>query len=102
MSVAGWSVPPDSTNSAPLFIVIPIVGILALPAVPSSTALDRRIGLSLLCMLLIPAIVPATLAADSVVGERALGTLEPVLTAPIRAGEFLLGKALAALRAAPP
>ncbi len=80
-----------------LFIIIPVVDILALPAVPSSTALDRRIGLSLLYMLLIPAVVPATLAAYSVVGERSQGTLEPVLTTPIRAGEFLLGKALAAL-----
>ena len=48
-------------------------------------------------MLIIPAIVPATLAAYSVVGEREQGTLEPVLTTPIRSEEFLLGKALAAL-----
>jgi ABC-type transport system involved in multi-copper enzyme maturation permease subunit len=32
-----------------------------------------------------------------VVGERQQGTLEPVLTTPIRREEFLLGKALAAL-----
>jgi ABC-type Na+ efflux pump permease subunit len=31
-----------------------------------------------------------------VVGERQQGTLEPVLTTPIRREEFLLGKALAA------
>ncbi len=30
-------------------------------------------------------------------GERQQGTLEPVLTTPIRAEEFLVGKALAAL-----
>jgi ABC-type transport system involved in multi-copper enzyme maturation permease subunit len=80
-----------------LFIVLPIVDIFVLPAVPSSAALDKRIGLSLLYMLIIPAVVPATLAAYSVVGEREQGTLEPVLTTPIRAAEFLLGKALAAL-----
>jgi len=78
-------------------IVLPIVGIFALPAASSSAGLDKRIGLSLLYMLIIPAIVPATLAAYSVVGEREQGTLEPVLTTPISAGEFLLGKALAAL-----
>jgi ABC-2 type transport system permease protein len=39
--------------------------------------------------------VPATLAAYAVVGERQQGTLEPVLTTPIRREEFLLGKALA-------
>jgi ABC-type Na+ efflux pump permease subunit len=36
------------------------------------------------------------IAAYSVVGERDQGTLEPVLTAPIRASELLLGKAAAA------
>jgi len=41
--------------------------------------------------------VPATLAGYSVVGEREQGTLEPVLTTPVRAEEFLLGKALAVL-----
>ena len=46
-------------------------------------------------MLLIPAFVPATLAAYSVVGEREQGTLEPVLTTPIRREEFLVAKALA-------
>jgi ABC-type Na+ efflux pump permease subunit len=46
--------------------------------------------------LAIPALVPATLASYSVVGERQQGTLEPVLTTPIRREEFLLGKALAA------
>ena len=47
-------------------------------------------------MLAIPALVPAALAAYSVVGERQQGTLEPVLATPIRREEFLLGKALAA------
>ena len=51
----------------------------------------------LLYMLGIPALVPALVAAYSVVGERQQGTLEPVLTTPIRREEFLLGKALAAL-----
>ena len=44
-----------------------------------------------------PGLVPAMLAAYAVVGERQQGTLEPVLTTPIRREEFLLGKALAAL-----
>ena len=37
--------------------------------------------------------MPSTLAAYSVVGEREQGTLEPLLTTPIRQQEFLLGKA---------
>ena len=84
-----------------IFIVLPIIDIFILPAVrpgsAASSALDRRIGLSLLYMLIIPAMVPATLAGYSVVGEREQGTLEPVLTTPIRAEEFLLAKALAVL-----
>jgi ABC-type Na+ efflux pump permease subunit len=80
-----------------IFIVLPIVDIFVLPAVKASSTLDRRIGLSLLYMLIIPAALPATLAGYSVVGEREQGTLEPVLTTPIRAEEFLLGKALAVL-----
>jgi ABC-2 type transport system permease protein len=51
----------------------------------------------MLFMLLVPATVPATISAYSVVGEREQGTLEPVLTTPITNGEFLVGKALAAL-----
>jgi ABC-2 type transport system permease protein len=48
-------------------------------------------------MIIIPAMVPSVLAAYSVVGERDQGTLEPVLTTPIRREGFLIGKALAVL-----
>ena len=75
-----------------IFIVVPIIEIFVLPA---SAAGAFRV--SLLWMLIIPTIVPATLASYSVVGEREQGTLEPVLTTPISAEELLLGKALAAL-----
>jgi ABC-2 family transporter protein len=44
----------------------------------------------------IPVLVPAALASYSVVGERLQGTLEPVLSTPVRREEPLLGKALAA------
>jgi ABC-2 type transport system permease protein len=49
----------------------------------------------LLYLLSIPALVPALVASYAVVGEREQGTLEPVLTTPVRREEFLLGKALA-------
>lgn len=80
-----------------IFTVAPMVQILTISATRTSTLLEARIGISLLYMLLIPAIVPAALAAYSVVGEREQGTLEPVLITPIRSEEFLLGKALAVL-----
>jgi ABC-2 type transport system permease protein len=50
----------------------------------------------MLYMLVIPAFMPSTLSAYSVVGEREQGTLEPVLITPIRREEFLIAKALAA------
>jgi ABC-2 type transport system permease protein len=71
--------------------------IFALPASVSSARFDKLLGLSLLFMLLIPVLVPATIAAYAVVGEREQGTLEPLLTTPIRREELLLGKAVAAM-----
>jgi ABC-type transport system involved in multi-copper enzyme maturation permease subunit len=77
-----------------IFLIQPLVLTLTLPA----SATDQLShGHLLLYMLAIPALVPAALAAYAVVGERQQGTLEPVLTTPIRREEFLLGKALAAL-----
>jgi ABC-type Na+ efflux pump permease subunit len=80
-----------------IFIALPIVQLLTTPATAASSKLDTRVGISLLYLLLIPAIVPSTLAAYSVVGEREQGTLEPILITPIRREEFLVGKALAVL-----
>jgi ABC-type transport system involved in multi-copper enzyme maturation permease subunit len=77
-----------------IFLIQPLVVVFALPA---STAAELSHEHLLLYMLGIPAIVPASVAAYAVVGERQQGTLEPVLTTPIRRKEFLLGKALAAL-----
>jgi ABC-type transport system involved in multi-copper enzyme maturation permease subunit len=80
-----------------IFLVVPIVEIFLLPAGLSGPGLDKLVGLFLLYMLIIPAMVPATVSAYAVVGEREQGTLEPLLTTPLRREEFLLGKALAAL-----
>jgi ABC-2 type transport system permease protein len=78
-----------------IFIAGPTVQLLTAPAVAASSKLTARIGISLTYMLVIPALVPSTLAAYSVVGEREQGTLEPILITPIRREEFLIGKALA-------
>lgn len=76
-----------------VFLVQPLVAVFALRS-SASGALGHEH--TLLYLLAIPALVPATLSSYSVVGERLQGTLEPVLTTPIRRGELLLGKALAA------
>jgi ABC-type transport system involved in multi-copper enzyme maturation permease subunit len=77
-----------------IFTISPLVTIFALPA---SSASGLRHQHALLYLLGIPAIVPAVIAASAIAGERQQGTLEPMLTTPIRREEFLLGKALAAL-----
>jgi ABC-type Na+ efflux pump permease subunit len=77
-----------------IFVINPLITIFALP---TSSAHELRHQHILLYLLGIPAIVPAVIAAYSVAGERQQGTLEPVLTTPIRREEFLLGKALAVL-----
>jgi len=79
-----------------LFIILPLIQLFDARGDLDSTRLNLHVGLSMLYMLLIPAFLPSTLSAYSVVGEREQGTLEPVLTTPIRRKEFLVGKALAA------
>ena len=77
-----------------LFIILPTIQLIAANATGKN--LSVHVGLSLLYMLVIPVMMPSAVSAYSVVGEREQGTLEPVLTTPIRREEFLIGKALAA------
>ena len=75
-----------------VFMIQPLVNVLALGTSASVPLSKEHV---LLYLLGIPAIVPAVVAAYSVVGERQQATLEPVLSTPIRREELLLGKALA-------
>ena len=77
-----------------IFVVQPLLSVFAASA---SAAIQLRHHHELAYLLAIPALVPATLAAFAVVGERQQGTLEPVLSTPIRREELLLSKALAVL-----
>jgi ABC-type transport system involved in multi-copper enzyme maturation permease subunit len=77
-----------------VFCIQPLIAVFALDPAASTSLAHEHV---LLYMLGIPALVPSFVAAYSVVGEREQGTLEPVLTTPIRGDELLLGKALAAL-----
>jgi len=49
----------------------------------------------LILFMLIPTVVPLTIAIYSVIGEKTARTLEPLLATPVRVGELLLGKSLA-------
>src|ERR1035441_5075988 len=77
-----------------VFLAQPLISVFAVSSSASATLRQHH---ELLYMLGIPALVPATLAAYAIVGERQQGTLEPVLSTTIRREELLLGKALAVL-----
>ena len=47
--------------------------------------------------LLMPSIIPMTVAAYSIIGEKQARSLEPLLATPVSTAELLLGKAAAAL-----
>ncbi len=76
-----------------IFLIQPVIQVFTLP---TSASMTLRHEHSLVYMLAIPVLVPAVLASYAVVGERLQGTLEPVLTTPVRPEELLLGKAIAA------
>jgi ABC-2 type transport system permease protein len=79
-----------------IFLILPIVQILTVKTPTGiSPQLDKRIGLSLLYLTLVPVVVPSATAGYSVIGERDQGTLEPLLATPLSRAEFILGKAAA-------
>jgi ABC-type transport system involved in multi-copper enzyme maturation permease subunit len=78
-----------------IFLITPMITIFKVPESASGPQVKAAVGAISLLMLIIPIALPPVIAAYSVVGERDQGTLEPVLTAPVRASELLLGKAVA-------
>jgi ABC-type Na+ efflux pump permease subunit len=78
-----------------IFLVQPVLTIFLLPTGTAPATLRQTLELPLLYLLLIPTIMPSTLAAYTVAGEREQGTLEPLLTTPIRQMELIVGKAAA-------
>jgi ABC-type transport system involved in cytochrome c biogenesis ATPase subunit len=77
-----------------IFIIQPLVAVFLLKSSDATQLSQRHL---LLYLLALPALAPAAVAAASIVGERQQGTLEPVLTTPIRRDELVAGKALAPL-----
>ncbi len=79
-----------------IFLITPLLTIFKVPESASGPQVRAAVGTISLLMLIIPVVLPPVIAAYSVVGEREQGTLEPVLTTPVRASELLVGKAAAA------
>jgi ABC-2 type transport system permease protein len=78
-----------------VFLITPMITLFKVPDSATGPQARAVVGVISLLMLIIPVVIPPVIAAYSVVGERDQGTLEPVLTAPVRASELLLGKAIA-------
>jgi ABC-type transport system involved in multi-copper enzyme maturation permease subunit len=77
-----------------VFLVEPLITIFRIGPTVAASKVDAAVGATFLVLLIAPALLPAVIAAYSVVGEREQGTLEPLLTTPLRRDELLLGKAL--------
>ena len=83
--------PPSERDVAALYAASPaVVGLDPKEAVQGLIA-----TYFLILFMLIPTVVPLTIAIYSVIGEKAARTLEPLLASPVRVGELLLAKSLA-------
>jgi ABC-2 type transport system permease protein len=78
------------------FLGLALFTLVALPTDATDAGIRSAAGAALSFLLVVPAILPAALAAYTVVGEREQGTLESLLITPISDAELLRGKALAA------
>lgn len=60
-----------------------------------TTAANAILGLYLVFFVLIPVIVPAVMASNTILGEKTNKSLEPLLASPVSSSELLTGKTLA-------
>lgn len=102
-----------------LFVVILVVQLVIMREVPSSEMNDAPAAVLAACaaqglsdtecmqgylvgsfmalFLIIPVMIPVTIAAYSIVGEKTTRSLEPLLATPTSTTEIILGKGLAAV-----
>src|SRR5437763_13312281 len=71
-------------------------------AAPAAAGLDPKEAVQgfiatyfLILFMLIPTVVPLTMAIYSVIGEKSMRTLEPLLATPVGVGDLLFAKSLA-------
>ncbi len=63
----------------------------------SECVIFYMLGIYTLLFMILPVMIPITIAAYSIVGEKTTHSLEPILATPITSTELLLGKAFAAV-----
>jgi ABC-2 type transport system permease protein len=78
-----------------VFLILPIVNLAFYDSKSAVGGVNVAVGQAMFCFFLAPVIIPATMAAFAVIGERDQGTLEPLMTLPLSDREFLAGKLLA-------
>jgi ABC-2 type transport system permease protein len=66
-------------------------------ACDSAGVIANLVSIAFCFFLPVPTVLPMTIAAYSVVGERERKSLEPLLATPVRTPELLLGKSLSAI-----
>jgi ABC-2 type transport system permease protein len=77
------------------FLILPILNLVFFDIDRAPGGVNVAVGQAMFCFFLTPVIVPATMAAYGIIGERDQGTLEPLLTLPMSDRQFLAGKVLA-------
>jgi ABC-2 type transport system permease protein len=80
-----------------MLLVLPVGTLLSIKPGTPLGAVRAAVNGENVTLFLIPLLLPTIIAGYAVIGEREQGTLEPVLTTPVRDEELLLGKALSAI-----
>ncbi|HEY6958040.1 MAG TPA: ABC transporter permease subunit [Candidatus Limnocylindria bacterium] len=89
--VAAAANPPSERDVQALYAAAPAVQGLD----PTEAVQGFIATYFLILFMLIPTVVPLTMAIYSVIGEKSARTLEPLLAAPVGVGELLFAKSLA-------
>lgn len=79
------------------FLLLPVLNLLLYAPGRAIGGPDFAVGQAMFCFFLSPVIMPATMAAYGIIGERDQGTLEPLLTLPLTDSQLLAGKVTAVL-----
>jgi ABC-2 type transport system permease protein len=90
-----FTIPANVSQSDVASLTHSIEGFASLT--PKQAMISFLVQSNLPFYLLMPGIMPTLIAAYSIAGEKKNGTLEPMLAAPARTADILIGKTLAAV-----
>ncbi|MBX3059219.1 MAG: ABC transporter permease subunit [Anaerolineae bacterium] len=96
-TIWGMSRFPASTNTSVSPEEMEFFGDLCVGLSENECVMVYTLSLYTLLFMILPVMIPVTIAAYSIVGEKATRSLEPLLATPITDIELLTGKAIAAI-----